>query len=142
MNVTIRFDSGPPTRLENHPSLACKVALLGTPTRVWRLGSARFRAEWDLPGRLESATFGNPWPLDRRDVTGLEVEPEAFEAVRGWIADLHEDARRDYFEAGKRMGALLGALVTATRKARPEMMARPVEKCGVFGCSFCDSENS
>jgi hypothetical protein len=115
-DVCVRFDSGPPTMLQNHPHLACRVALLGPPTRVRRLGSARFCAEWDLPGRVESLTFGNPWPMDRRNVVGLEVTGAARAAVHSWIVALADAVGIEVNAAHARLAALRSALlVVATR---------------------------
>jgi hypothetical protein len=114
--VCIRFDSGPPTILENTPHLACRVALLGRPTRVRRLGSARFCAEWDIPGRVESLTFGNPWPMDRRNVVALEVTGAARAAVHSWIVALADAVGIEVNAAHARLAALRSALlVVATR---------------------------
>lgn len=139
MNVTIRFDSGPPTRLENHPHTACAVALLGQPTRVVRLGSARFRAEWELPGRLHAHHFSNPWPLDRREVVALEVEPDAYTAVLGWLMGLRFEALRKVGEAELALKALRHASTDVER--RSGVLPR-VASCGEVGCSFCDSDNA
>jgi len=137
MNVTIRFDSGPPTRLENHPHLAARVALLGAPTRVRRLGSARLVAEWDLPGRVESHVFGNPWPMDRRAVVALEVERDAFDAVRNWLIGLRCEAVRRVFEAERELKALREAFRAVETRA-----GVPDKRCGEVGCSYCDSDNA
>ena len=93
-DVLVRYDSGFPTLLQNHAHLACRVALLGQPTRVSLLGTARYRAEWDLPGRVESHTFGNPRPLDRRRVLGFMVNQSAYETVYEWIGALRLEAER------------------------------------------------
>jgi len=114
--VLIRFESGAPMLLENNPHLACRVALLGQPTRVRHLGSARYCAEWDVPGRVESITFGNPWPLDRRAVTALEVDGEAFDAVFNWIGDMRATAAVEVEAAAFKLAALREAALDVARR--------------------------
>lgn len=137
--VRIHYAEGFTTVLPNHPHLACRVALLGSPTRVRLLGSARYCAEWDLPGRVESHTFGNPWPLDRRAVVHLEVCPAAFDAVMLWLMGLRFEALRKVGEAELALKALRHASTDVER--RSGVLPR-VASCGEVGCSFCDSDNA
>ena len=91
-DVSIIYDSGPATLLQNHPHLACRVALLGTPTRIQRVSATRFCAVWDLPTCPKFLPFINLWPLDRRAAIRLRVTRAAVDAVLHWLGRLCREA--------------------------------------------------
>ena len=108
-DVFIIYDSGPATLLQNHPHLAYRVALLGTPTRIQCVSNTRFSAEWDLPTGSEFQTFGNPWPLDRRAAIRLRVTRAATNAVLHWLGRLHREADQRRIAAVLEIESVQGA---------------------------------
>lgn len=131
-DVLVRYDSGFGTMLQNQPHLACRVALLGKPTRVTRLGSARFSVEWDLPGRVERFLMGNPYPMDKRQVLSLEVTDCAHKTTAAWLRDLLREAQL----VESRARGVVWDLRAAAQAVEARLYeCRPERECG--DCAEC-----
>ena len=131
--LLVRFDSGFPLALPNHPRACALVALLGQPKNILRhggaLGARNVELRW---GYTLYATLTLPWPESRR-IVRVEAPLGAFlAATRIAVAESEARGREvkaaeaALAEARRRLDAALSAEEHAHRRHRAAIAATQI----------------